>query len=197
MGRPREFDENVALDRAMDVFWRQGYEATSTDDLMEAMGIGRGSFYNTFGSKRAVYLKTFDRYLAHLQDSELYHCLFDGTAGAEALQSALAGYLDTVARDSGTHGCYFVHAAKEHRGADPEVKAAIQKGIEGMKGVLIEHMKVAQRDGLVPAHVDPARVAMLMMAVVWGSHVMMEAGVPQEDAMAAATTLFEMSREPV
>jgi general secretion pathway protein D len=61
MARPREFDEDAALDRAMDVFWRQGYQGTSTDDLMQAMGIGRGSFYNTFGSKRDVYLRTLDR----------------------------------------------------------------------------------------------------------------------------------------
>jgi AcrR family transcriptional regulator len=196
MARPREFDEAQALDRAMDVFWRQGYQATSTDDLMEAMGIGRGSFYNTFGSKRAVYIRTFDRYLAQLRESDLYHRLFDMEPGGGALQEVLAGYLESVASETGTHGCYFVHAAKEHRGADPEVQAAIQKGIAGMKNVLVDHMKAAQRQGLLPAHVDPARAALLMVAVVWGSHVLMEAGVAKDDAMAAAGTLFDMTPEP-
>lgn len=196
MARPREFDEDVALDGAMDVFWKQGYGATSTDDLMEAMGIGRGSFYNAFGSKRAVYLRTFDRYLAQLRKSDLYHRLFEMEPGGEALQEVLAGYLESVASERGTHGCYFVHAAKEHRGQDPEVQAAILRGIAGMKDVLIAHMQAAQREGLVPPHVDPARAALLMIAVVWGAHVMMEAGVGKDDVMSAAHALFEMMAEP-
>jgi hypothetical protein len=76
------------------------------------------------------------------------------------------------------------------------VQAAIQKGIAGMKNVLVDHMKAAQRQGLLPAHVDPARAALLMVAVVWGSHVLMEAGVAKDDAMAAAGTLFDMTPEP-
>jgi TetR/AcrR family transcriptional repressor of nem operon len=196
MARPREFDEDVALDRAMDVFWEQGYEATSTEDLMKAMGIGRGSFYNAFGSKRAVYLRTFDRYLAHLRESDLYRSLFAMKPGGEALRSVMAGYLESVASESGAHGCYFVHAAKEHRGEDPEVQAAIQRGIAAMKEVLIAHVKAAQGEGLLPAHLDPTRTALFMMAVVWGSHVMMEAGVAKDEAMAAAGTLFDMNAEP-
>ena len=68
MARPREFDEAAALDRAMEVFWKQGYQNTSLDDLLEAMGIQRGSFYNTFGSKRETYLRAIDRYVEIMAD---------------------------------------------------------------------------------------------------------------------------------
>ena len=196
MGRPREFDEDVALERAMDVFWRKGYQATSTDDLMEAMGIGRGSFYNTFGSKRETYLRTLDRYLSVLEEGGPYRPLFERKPGADALQALLSSYLDSVASEHGAHGCYFVHVAKEHRGEDPEVQKAIRTGIARMRKILTEHMKVAQEQGILPDHIDPSQAALLMMAVAWGSHVLMEAGVEQDDALSAAKVVFEMTGEP-
>ena len=196
MARPREFDEDLALERAMDVFWCRGYQATSTDDLMEAMGIGRGSFYNTFGSKRKVYLRTLDRYLDVLEQGGPYRMLRELEPGGEALQGLLGSYLDSVGSKTGNHGCYFVHVAKEHRGADPEVQKAIRIGIERMKTILTDHMRVAQQQGILPEHINPAQAALLMMAVAWGSHVLMEAGVEQDEAMSAATVVFDMGREP-
>jgi TetR/AcrR family transcriptional repressor of nem operon len=196
MARPREFDEDIALERAMDVFWRKGYLATSTDDLMEAMGIGRGSFYNTFGSKRKVYLRTLDRYLDLLEEGGPYRMLREMEPGGEALQALLGSYLESVASEHGAHGCYFVHVAKEHRGEDPEVQRAIRAGIGRMRKILTDHMKVAQEQGILPDHIDPSQAALLMMAVAWGSHVLMEAGVEQDDALSAAKVVFEMTGEP-
>ncbi len=196
MARPREFDEQAALDRAMDVFWQKGYQATSTDDLMEAMGIGRGSFYNTFGSKRDVYLRTLDRYFQLLEEGGPYRILFETEPGAGALEALLTGYLDSVASEGGAHGCYFVHVAKEHRGEDPEVTRAIRRGVQRMKEILTRHMQVAQEQGVLPTHVAPERAALLMMAVAWGSHVLIEAGVAEDEALSAAQVLFEMTGEP-
>ncbi len=62
VGRPKEFDEKTALQRAMEVFWAHGYEATSVQDLLDAMGINRGSMYDTFGDKHALFGKAIDHY---------------------------------------------------------------------------------------------------------------------------------------
>src|SRR5260370_13822808 len=62
MARPREFDRDAAVQRAMSIFWRKGYAATSTDDLLRAMNIGRQSMYDTFGDKHRLYLETLERY---------------------------------------------------------------------------------------------------------------------------------------
>src|SRR5260370_35780377 len=62
MARPREFDREAAVERAMSVFWRKGYAATSTDDLLRAMHIGRQSMYDTFGDKYRLYLEALERY---------------------------------------------------------------------------------------------------------------------------------------
>jgi len=196
MARPREFDEEQALDRAMDVFWRKGYQSTSTDDLMEAMGIGRGSFYNTFGSKRDVYLRTLDRYLDHLRDAGPYRALFEMEPGADALRALTRNYLSSVASEGGTHGCYFVHVAKEHRGQDPEVRKAIRKGIAQMRDILTGHMRAAQAQGILAAHLDPAKAALMMMAVAWGSHVLIEAGASKDEVLDMTGLLFEMNGEP-
>src|ERR1700761_2243502 len=64
MARPREFDRDVALDRAIGVFWANGFAATSTEDLTAAMGIGRQSLYNAFGDKRRLYLEALGAYQA-------------------------------------------------------------------------------------------------------------------------------------
>ena len=63
MARPKQFDRDEALERAMAVFWRRGYEGTSVRDLVEHMGINRGSLYDTFGDKRTLFLAAVDRYL--------------------------------------------------------------------------------------------------------------------------------------
>jgi TetR/AcrR family transcriptional repressor of nem operon len=180
----------------MDVFWRKGYQATSTDDLMNAMGIGRGSFYNTFGSKRATYLRTLDRYLLLLQEGGPYKMLLEREPGSDALESMLGSYLDSVASENGAHGCYFVHVAKEHRGDDPEVTAAIRRGIARMRVILADHIRAAQQQRVLPNHVDPEKMALLMMAVAWGAHVLIEAGVDKTDALGAAQLLFAMTPEP-
>jgi TetR/AcrR family transcriptional regulator, transcriptional repressor for nem operon len=62
MVRPKEFDRDVAVERAMSVFWSKGYAATSTDDLLQAMQIGRQSMYDTFGDKRRLYVEALERY---------------------------------------------------------------------------------------------------------------------------------------
>ena len=62
MGRPRKFDREEALDEATRAFWKHGYEATSTNDLLDAMGIGRQSLYNSFGDKKTIFLEVLRRY---------------------------------------------------------------------------------------------------------------------------------------
>ena len=71
MVRPREFDRDEVLDRAMRVFWEKGYAATSTDDLLAAMNIGRQSLYNAFGDKRRLYLEALERYQANSTSGHL------------------------------------------------------------------------------------------------------------------------------
>ncbi len=193
MARPRTFDEDEALDRAMEVFWEKGYQATSTNDLMQAMGIQRGSFYNAFGSKKKTYLRTLDRYLKRLAKGGPYTILFDNAPGVDALQAMMVGYLQTLTGDGRLHGCYFVHVAKEHRGTDPEITRAIQRGITRMRQIIGEHVDAAKEMGALPPDLDSKQAALLLMSVAWGSHVLMEAGVPEGDVLDSAKLMFDLA----
>ena len=194
MGRPREFDEDHALARAMEMFWKKGYRNTSVDDLLGAMGIQRGSFYNTFGSKRETYLRAIDRYTEFMFNGGPYTQAVQLEPGLGALATLYDNYIDSVTGDAEPRGCFFAHVSKEHRGDDPVIQQAIVKGIERMCGIVRRSIEAAQRDGDLPEEVSAEGMAMLFMSVAWGIHVMAEAGVPKQDLKKAASQLFVMSQ---
>ncbi len=196
MARPREFDEADALDRAMEVFWKKGYQKTSLDDLLDAMGIQRGSFYNTFGSKKETYLRAIDRYTEFMLNGGPYTQAVQQEPGLGALATLCDNYIDSVTGDAEPRGCFFAHVSKEHRGDDPVIQQAILKGIERMRGLVRRSIEAAQRDGDLPEQVSPEGMATLFMSVAWGIHVLAEAGVPKEDLKTAASQLFVMSQAP-
>ncbi len=196
MARPREFDEAEALDRAMEVFWKKGYQNTSLDDLLDAMGIQRGSFYNTFGSKKETYLRAIDRYTEFMLNGGPYTQATQSEPGLAALATLCDNYIDSVTGDAEPRGCFFAHVSKEHRGDDPVIQQAILKGIDRMRGIIKRSIEAAQRDGDLPEQVSPEGMATLFMSVAWGIHVMAEAGVPKEDLKTAASQLFVMSQAP-
>src|SRR5882672_933614 len=119
MARPKEFDREVAVERAMSVFWSKGYAATSTDDLLQAMQIGRQSMYDTFGDKRRLYVEALKRYQ---QESVAGHIkrlrsIASPLAGIEALVVGVVSS-DRTTREK---GCMGVGAICEFGTADPEL----------------------------------------------------------------------------
>ncbi len=196
MARPREFDEEQALGKAMEVFWKKGYQNTSLDDLLEAMGIQRGSFYNTFGSKKATYMRAIDRYADFMFNGGPYTQALQLEPGLGALNTLFDSYIDSVTGDTEPRGCFFAHVSKEHRGHDEDIQQAIISGIERVRGVIQRFVEAAQRDGDLPPDAAPEDLALLFMSVAWGIHVMAEAGVTKEDLKKAGAQLFSMSQVP-
>ncbi len=196
MARPREFDEAEALDRAMVVFWKKGYQNTSLDDLLEAMGIQRGSFYNTFGSKKETYLRALDRYIEFMFDGGPYTEAAHMEPGLGALATMCESYIDSVTGDAEPRGCFFAHVSKEHRGDDPVIQQAVVKGIERMRAIVRRSIEAAQRDGDFPEDVSAHDTALLFQSVAWGIHAMAEAGIPKEDLKMAMSQLFVMTQAP-
>src|ERR1700729_4482176 len=109
-GRPRGFDTEAAVERAMGVFWSRGYHGTALPDLLRATKLSRGSLYAAFGGKHALFLRALDRYIADAlarMDVELgsRHAPVDG------LRAFLAGYVDRTSGASGRRGCLLVATA--------------------------------------------------------------------------------------
>ncbi len=195
MSRPREFNEQEALDRAMEVFWRCGYQKASTEDLMQAMGIQRGSFYNTFGSKRETYIRALERYRELLSHDGGPYAAPPGTrTGIDMLQEVLGAYLGRVFDKDRPPGCFFLHVSEEHRGGDAEITEAVMKGVQQMREFIATQVEAAQQSGELPDSLEPQDAALMFMAVAWGLNVMAEAGVAERDIKAAAGQLFSLTR---
>jgi len=124
MGRPKEFDPETALDRAMEVFWRQGFKATSIQDLVEAMGINRGSLYDTFGGKDELYQKALARYC----DTRI-RGLLDRLAAPgeprEVVREVFAGIAESSGTEEGKFGCLLTNSAVELAPHCAQTQAAV------------------------------------------------------------------------
>ncbi len=129
MGRPREFDVDIALDRAMDVFWSKGYEATSLDDLCEATGLSRSSFYATFGSKRQLLLQSVDRYVDR-RNPQIAAVLAQPLPIRDAFAALTLQFINQIESGPGRRGCFLGNCAAELPRNDRAAQARVRRGLE-------------------------------------------------------------------
>ena len=116
MARPREFNTSEALGQALDVFWAKGYEGATMTELLTAMDIGKGSFYNAFGSKVAVYLEALRIYRDKTMD-ELLAPIAKGCTGLDFIRAFLDRAVGSVADAMFYRGCFFANASMENIGS--------------------------------------------------------------------------------
>jgi TetR/AcrR family transcriptional regulator, transcriptional repressor for nem operon len=169
MGRPRTFELDDAVERAMEMFWLRGFEATSTQDLVEGLGIARGSLYKAFGSKEQLYALALERYcLRHA--AGLVAKLEDAHDVRRALREVL---LDMVTADLAERerGCLLVNAATERSAHDATVQrvcATMTRLESAMAGAL----ERAQARGQLAEAKDPRALARFLTTFVQGLRVM-------------------------
>ena len=163
MARPKTFDEDTALDAAAQLFWGQGYDATSICDLEAAMGMGRQSIYNAFGDKREVFLKALDHYVAANKDRVASGLLAPG-AGLEAIRRHLCEMVDFLAGSGPRRGCLVANSILE-LGTEDEAIARRCKASQGSVLSGFEHaLSNAVTTGELPCDVDVTATANMLMA---------------------------------
>jgi TetR/AcrR family transcriptional repressor of nem operon len=128
MARPREFDVDRALDRALGLLWTKGYEATSLDDLCATTGLSRSSFYATIGSKRTLLLQCVDRYVEQ-RNARLAEILMRPIPVRSAFAALLAEFIDQIVSGAGRKGCFLGNCAAEIPRYDREAHARVRKGL--------------------------------------------------------------------
>ncbi|MFE1318221.1 TetR/AcrR family transcriptional regulator [Kitasatospora phosalacinea] len=170
MGRPKQFDEEAAVAQAMEVFWTKGYAGSSPAELAEAAGIGKGSLYHAFGSKRELFgraLSLYDRAGAELTEEFLSG---PGTA-KERIRAYLRLLVDADFDAPVRRGCLAVNTALELGGRDAEATAAVRRSVERSTELLAARIERGQLAGDVPAAVDAAEQARFLMVAVAGLRV--------------------------
>jgi AcrR family transcriptional regulator len=179
-GRPRSFDVDEALDRAIEVFWTHGYAGASLDLLSEAMGIARPSLYAAFGDKEALYVTALARFTLGVRAD--FRAAFAGTttirAGTEAFfEKMIARYTSgKVAR-----GCLAFSAAAADAATHPNVRAALAKLNVELDEGFARVLEAAQKSRELPKGADPKRLARLFAATLHTLGLRARAGTPREE----------------
>src|ERR1700733_9414394 len=166
MARPREFDREMALQRATGVFWAKGYASTSTEDLIAAMGIGRQSLYNAFGDKRSLYVEALERYQQATTSGHL-RSLDAPASPLEGIEALLLGLIadDDVQR---AMGCMGVGAVSEFGAADPELAALRAKVGPLVFNRLVDRLREGQAKGEIDVSMDAEAAAGFLQMTMTG-----------------------------
>jgi AcrR family transcriptional regulator len=179
LGRPRAFDPDTALEAALWVFWKKGYEGTALSDLTAAMGINRPSIYATFGNKEALFRKALDRYDAKMTGFTA-EALKERSARAVA-ERLMVGTADLLSCPGNPKGCLMVQGALAcGEEADPIRRELISRRATG-EAALRERFERAKVEGDLPAGADPGDLARYVMAVMHGMSVQSAGGASRED----------------
>jgi TetR/AcrR family transcriptional repressor of nem operon len=169
-GRPPEFDREQVLNKAMELFWRQGYEGTSMSDLTAALGLGRQSLYGAFGDKRTLFVTCLERYTDEVFEKSLLS-LLDGDgpplAGIERVLDAWEAY---VASDD-FKGCLLGKALAELGMRDSRLDALLRKKLDRIRGSLERALTRAKAAGELTARTDVPAVARSITAFAQGAAV--------------------------
>ncbi|WP_201456090.1 TetR/AcrR family transcriptional regulator [Bradyrhizobium macuxiense] len=189
-GRPRSFDVEAAVERAMDVFWSRGYHATALPDLLRATKLSRGSLYAAFGDKHSLFLRALDRYIADAltrMDVELD----PRRAAVDGLRAYLAGYVERTRGANGRRGCLLVATAMELAGQDAEVNRRAAGFFRAMEARMADALSRAEAAGKLADGVEPASAARILVCFVEGLRVVAKTASTQITSQATADALLD------
>lgn len=185
MGRPREFDQDRALDGAMRAFWSAGYTATSTEDLCVATGLGRSSLYNTFPGKRQLFLAALRRYTEQ-KTSQADELMSGPLPVRDKVRALLMLSVDPDPDDP--LGCLVVNSMVELAPIDQDVAELLRRDGERRAELLTAAFEAARRDGEVDAGRDPWALAQFVMSTMSGMRVAARGGAGRPVLEAIAGT---------
>jgi AcrR family transcriptional regulator len=178
MARPRTFDEEQALDAAMHMFWEKGYEATSTQDLCEATGLGRSSIYNTFKSKHDLFERALARYIA-MTAAQLTVLEAPGRTAAERIRALLDMIVEgeTDNRVGGrSPGCLGVNTTVELAGRDTTAAGMLERDTARRLAALSAVLEEGRRDGSITSTRDAGALARFIHATIGGMRISSQGG---------------------
>jgi TetR/AcrR family transcriptional regulator, copper-responsive repressor len=180
-GRPRAYNPETALHHAIEAFWNSGYSGTSLDDLSAATAMNRPSLYAAFGDKRALYLKSLERYW-QLGDAAMRETLAYDRPLNEALMQvyhrALAMYFSGKGRP---RGCFAIGTATTEAVKDPKIRVALARGLRSLDDAFEARIRAARESGELRGDADPVALAMVASATLHTIAIRARAGTQRAE----------------
>jgi TetR/AcrR family transcriptional regulator, transcriptional repressor for nem operon len=184
MARPREFDEDEVLERALSTFWEHGYEGTSIDELVAATGLGRASLYGAFGDKEQIFARALERYCAKMEEPL---AAADGVSARAALARMLRAFVLKSSPKSGPRGCFLLSTAV---GGDAPsvVRDAYADYTRRLERTLTALVRRGQESGELAPTIDAPSVASMLVVLLQGISASARAGRSRAQLEAAMET---------
>ena len=180
-GRPRAYQPEVALGKALDLFRKDGFAATSLDDLSAVTGMNRPSLYGAFGDKRELYIKSYQRYRDDAR-AAMRDIFRQEMPIRKRLQRIYAVALDIyLSGEAGPRGCFTVMTAASEAVADPEIRAMVLEGFSELDKAFAACFRLAKKKGELPESADPLVLAQLASAAVHTIAIRARARVPRRE----------------
>lgn len=176
VGRPREFDEEQVLVAAMEVFWRQGYEATSLVDLTDATGLNKASLYRVFGDKHQLFMAALKNY-ADIEYRETTAVISEQASPLTNIRAVVKKITDDAGSEK---GCMMINSMVELAPHDPEVNKLLQCFGEQRLQAIMGMIEQAQEAGEIRPELDAGKLAVSLMIAFAGSAAMVKGFMPNE-----------------
>ncbi len=167
----KNFDLDEATDKAINVFWKKGYEATSMADLTAGMNINKGSLYNAFGNKKALFDRAFLRY-DRLNRRETLRQLDQMDDPVAAIETLFNGLIEETRNDKEKKGCLLVNTALELPNHSSHVQKMVTAALAEFEAFFARTIKRGQHSGSIPASINPEEAAKSLLALVVGLRVL-------------------------
>jgi TetR/AcrR family transcriptional regulator, transcriptional repressor for nem operon len=171
MARPREFDEVIALEAAIECFWHRGYEATSVRDLTDKMGMSGPSLYNAYGDKRALFAQALEHYFDRSARA-LIKQLEASLPPKQAVRKFIEKIIERSVKDRERRGCFLINSALEVAPHDAKLGALIEDRLAELEAFFYRSIKAAQSEGTIPQDRVAKDLARLLLGVLLGIRVL-------------------------
>ena len=189
IGRPRAFDVDLALNRALHVFWHKGYEGASLSDLTKAMRINRPSLYAAFGNKEALFRKALDRYAEG--PTAFFDDALDAPTARAVVERVLRGTIDLLTDPRTPRGCLIVQSALACGDAADSIRKEVASRRAAGEASLRRRFQRAKQEGDLPSNANPADLARYITTVVHGMAVQGAGGATRPQLLRVMKTALE------
>ena len=189
--RPKEFNPDDAIEKAMQVFWHKGYEATSMEDLLSAMDLNRGSLYDTFGDKRRLFQKVVDRYCTTFV-RPMFSVLEQPGPTLPTLRRFINDMIAGALADPQRRGCLISNTVMELAPHELEIAGTLRQALKLAEDTFFKALARAKLQGELSSEKDPRALARFLTTMMQGTIVMIKAGTPADVVEQTAETALSI-----